>query len=153
MPHLYWYEFTRGCEARCITYHVFFPRRIYPSVCTFLQCVCREQISVQIHFFVHVRRVEFQSIYARRQKISRLGEGQYFVVFSRDTSKWSLHEVKTTKWSKKTGNKFEKQKRWRPNFLEVFFALSTPHGFRLNSKKNKKPIFYRNPWFKILRWF
>ena len=36
---------------------------------------------MEIHFFVHVRRVEFQSIYARRQKISRPGEGQYFVVF------------------------------------------------------------------------
>ena len=35
----------------------------------------------------------------------------------------------------------------------VFFAMSTPYGFRSNSKENKKPIFYLNPWFKILRWF
>ena len=35
----------------------------------------------------------------------------------------------------------------------VVFALSTPYGFRSNSKENKKPIFYHNPWFKILRWF
>ena len=35
----------------------------------------------------------------------------------------------------------------------VVFALSTPYGFRSNSKENKTPIFYHNPWFKILRWF
>ena len=35
----------------------------------------------------------------------------------------------------------------------VVFALSTPYGFRSNSKENKKPIFYHNPWFKILGWF
>ena len=35
----------------------------------------------------------------------------------------------------------------------VVFALSTPYGFRSNSKENKKPIFYHNPWFKILRGF
>ena len=26
-------------------------------------------------------------------------------------------------------------------FLEIFFALATPHGFRSNSKENKKPSF------------
>ena len=41
-------------------------------------------------------------------------------------------------------------------FLEIFFALATPHGFRSNSKENKKPSFYHNPWFKRLggfRWY
>ena len=65
----------------------FSPGGFTPQFAHSCNMFAREQISVQIHFFVHVRRVEFQSIYARRQKISRLGEGQYFVVFSRDTSK------------------------------------------------------------------
>ena len=26
-------------------------------------------------------------------------------------------------------------------FLEIFFALATPHGFRSNSKENKNPVF------------
>ena len=58
-------------------------------------------------------------------------------------------EVKTTKRSKSAGNKFEKKKdggRNAENFffcfqrriLEIFFALATPHGFRSNSKENKK---------------
>ena len=46
-------------------------------------------------------------------------------------------------------------------FLEIFFALSTPHGFRSNSKENKQTnkqtnnqkSFYRIPWFKRLWWF
>ena len=37
--------------------------------------------------------------------------------------------------------------------LEIFFALATPHGFRSNSKENKKPSFYHILWFKILWWF
>ena len=60
-----------------------------------------------------------------------------------------IHEVKTTKRSKSTGNKFAKQQRWRPEsrrnffgfprrFLEGFFALSTPHEFGSTSKGNKK---------------
>ena len=81
------------------------------------------------------------------------GWGLVFCLFCRDTSKWSIHEVKTTKRSKSTGNKFEILQRWRPEswrnfcgfprrFVEVFFALSTPHEFRSNSKGNKKnPVF------------
>ena len=38
-------------------------------------------------------------------------------------------------------------------FLEIFFALATPHGFRSNSKENKKPSFYHILWFKRLWWF
>ena len=76
-----------------------------------------------------------------------------FCLFCRDTSKRSIREVKTTKRSKSTGNKFEILQRWRPEswrnfcgfprrFVEVFFALSTPHEFRSNSKGNKKnPVF------------
>ena len=69
--------------------------------------------------------------------------------------------VKTTKRSKRTGSKFEKIKKmvvatrriffgfqWR--FLEIFLALATPHGFRSNSKENKKPSFYHILWFKRL---
>ena len=37
-------------------------------------------------------------------------------------------------------------------FLEVFFALSTHHEFRSNSKENKS-YSYRIPWFKRLWWF
>ena len=32
--------------------------------------------------------------------------------------------------------------------LGIFFALATPHGFKSNSKENKKPCFYHIPWFK-----
>ena len=43
------------------------------------------------------------------------------------------------------------KKRWRPKrgeffsgfqrrFLEIFFALATPHGFRSNSKENKQKV-------------
>ena len=28
-------------------------------------------------------------------------------------------------------------------FLEIFFALATPHGLMSNSKENKKPSFYQ----------
>ena len=42
---------------------------------------------------------------------------------------------------------------YQRRFLEIFFALATPHGFRSNSKENKKPSFYHNPWFKRLWWF
>ena len=28
----------------------------------------------------------------------------------------------------------------RRSFLEIFFALATPHGFRSNSKENKNPF-------------
>ena len=88
---------------------------------------------MQIHFFVHVRRAEFP-VHLRQQKISCPGGGQYFVVFSRDTSKGSIHELKTTKRSKSTGNKFEKQKRWRPKRGEIFFAVAiwqvTGQGFQ-----------------------
>ena len=38
-------------------------------------------------------------------------------------------------------------------FKDVFFALATPHGFRSNSKENKKPSFYHILWFKRLWWF
>ena len=42
--------------------------------------------------------------------------------------------------------------------LEFFFALSTPHGFRSNSKEknkqtNNQKSCYRIPWFKRLWWF
>ena len=30
---------------------------------------------------------------------------------------------------------------YQRRFLEIFFALATPHGFRSNSKENKKPSF------------
>ena len=40
------------------------------------------------------------------------------------------------------------------HFLEIFFALSTPHGFRSNSKENKQTnkqtSCYRIAWFKRL---
>ena len=35
-------------------------------------------------------------------------------------------------------------------FLEIFFTLATPHGFRSNSKENKKNSFYHILWFKRL---
>ena len=38
-------------------------------------------------------------------------------------------------------------------FLEIFFALATPHGFKSNSKENKKLSFYHILWFKRLWWF
>ena len=38
-------------------------------------------------------------------------------------------------------------------FLDIFFALATPHGLMSNSKENKKPSFYHIPWFKRLWWF
>ena len=53
------------------------------------------------------RRVEFRG-HSGQQKISRPGRGWYFAAFSRDTSEFSIHEVKTIKRSKRTGNKFEK---------------------------------------------
>ena len=33
-------------------------------------------------------------------------------------------------------------------YLEIFFALATPQGFRSNSNENKKPSFYHIPWLK-----
>ena len=56
---------------------------------------------------VKTRRVEFQ-VHWGQQKISRPSRGKCFAVFSRDTSEWSIHEVKTIKRSKSIGNKFEK---------------------------------------------
>ena len=37
-------------------------------------------------------------------------------------------------------------------FLEIFYGLAIPNGFRSNSKENKKPSFYHIPWFKRLCW-
>ena len=34
-------------------------------------------------------------------------------------------------------------------FLEIFFALATPHGFGSKAKETKKNSFYHNPWFKV----
>ena len=75
-----------------------------------------------------------------------------FSVFNRDTFKRSIHDEKTLKRSKSTGNKSENQERWRPNLgefclwlsktsLDIFYALSDPHRLRLNSEENKKPAF------------
>ena len=38
-------------------------------------------------------------------------------------------------------------------FLEIYFALATPHGFRSNLKENKNPSLNHIPWLKRLWWF
>lgn len=60
---------------------------------------------------------------------------------------WSIHDAKTTKRPKSTGNKLGNKDGGRiaeklgygfPRpFLEVFFALSVPYLLRFNSKKTK----------------
>ena len=60
--------------------------------------------------------------------------------------------MKTTNLSSITGNKFENKKMsaelekkfvWlSKTFSGIFFALSTPHGFRLNSKENEKEFLF-----------
>ena len=82
------------------------------------------------------------------KKISRPGKGQCFSVSSRDTFKRSIHDEKTLKRSKRTGNRPENQEkdggRISEDFVygfEIFFALCDPHRLRLNSDKNKNPAF------------
>ena len=60
--------------------------------------------------------------------------------------------MKTTNLSSITGNKFENKKMsaelekkfvWlSKTFSGNFFGLSTPHGFRLNSKENEKRVVF-----------
>ena len=70
-----------------------------------------------------------------------------FSRFSLGTFKWSIHDAKTTKRSKSTGNESRNKDGGRiaeklgygfpRRFLEVFFALSTPYLLRFNSKETK----------------
>ena len=70
-----------------------------------------------------------------------------FSCFGLGTFKWSIHDVKTTKRSKSTGNKLGNKDGGRiaeklgygfpRRFLEVFFTLSVPYLLRFNSKKTK----------------
>ena len=89
------------------------------------------------------------------------------LVFCCDTSKLSLHEVKTTKRSKSAEKKKKKnvwQMRKMPAesrrnilwFSKTFsgnFLRAVYHRRSLNSKENKKPSFYHISWFKRLCWF
>ena len=65
-------------------------------------------------------RVEYP-VHRGQPKNSRPGRGLCFAVFGRDTSKWIIHEVKTTKWSKSTGNKMAAASRRNFSFQDVFW--------------------------------
>ena len=139
--------------------------KIFKLSAILLSCVSKGSWNVvfadfKVYFLAH--RVEFP-VQGGQQKNFPSGLGLVFCLFavtvinqaySKQKEQDSQRGLETSlKNNKDGGRSCEEMFFGFPRrFLEVFFALSTHHAFRSNSKE-KKSYSYRIPWFKRLWWF